>query len=517
MNRLTGRAQSPGISVRIPLALVAGGALALSQPPVSFPWIVFLSLPVCLWLVASARRVAGAAGYGWLAGAGYFTATLFWIVEPFQVDPELHGWLAPFALVGMGGGLALFWAAAFALARALPFGGTRRALAFAALLAAVEMARSHVFTGFPWGLLGYAWVETPVIQLASLVGASGLSLLTLIAALLPAAGLPRIGRPGAALLVVLLVGCAWFWGSMREASPVPARSEDYIVRIVQPNAPQHLKWQPEMQALFYERHLRMTAAEGERGRPDVVVWSETAVPFVHGFADDYEREIARAADGAPVILGMMRADVGPEAEHWYNSLVILGPEGEADAVYDKHHLVPFGEYIPFRDLIRRLGGPTIETLTRGGFTAGEGPALVGAPGVPPLLPLVCYEAIFARHLRAPEGRPDWIVQVTNDAWFGTLAGPYQHYAQNRVRAIEQGLPMVRAANTGISAVIDPYGREMARLDLGEEGFIDAPLPAAIAPTLFARYGERPEIFVIVSMLALTFVRFSGGHRRLARS
>ena len=517
MERLEQRAATLGGAVRLLLALGFGGSLAMAQPPLSFPWIVFLSVPGFVVLLRTAAGSLRAAGIGWACGIGYFSASLFWIVEPFQVDPELHGWLAPFALVGMGGGLALFWAAAFAVARAVPLGGWRQAVAFACLLAAAEVARSHVLTGFPWALIGYAWVETPVMQLTSLVGVTGLGFLTLIAAVLPAAGRSGLGHIGGLVAAAASVAIGWSYGAVRLADPVPERDEPFVVRLVQPNAPQHLKWRPDMQALFYERHLRMTAAEGEMGRPDAVVWSETAVPFALGFADAYQREIAAAAGGAPVILGMMRVEVEPEAERWYNSLAILGPNGEADAVYDKHHLVPFGEYIPLQQIVRRLGGPTIETLTRGGFAAGEGPELIGAPGIPPLLPMVCYEAIFPRHAWAPEGRPEWLVQVTNDAWFGTLAGPFQHYAQNRVRAIEQGLPLVRVANTGISAVVDPYGREIARIGLGIEAFVDAELPGALPPTLFARTGDRPVLVGVLLMFGLTFTKIHRRDSRFVRS
>jgi apolipoprotein N-acyltransferase len=505
-------------AARAVAALVIGASLALAQPPVSQPWVLFLALPLLLWLVQGARGGWGGAGIGWLAGTGYFAAALHWIWEPFQVDADLHGWLAPFALAGMAGGLALFWAAAFGIARQLGTEGLAGALRLGALLAAAEVARSTVLTGFPWALVGYAWVETPVIQATALVGIQGLGFLTLLAALAVGAGLPlggRLsgrygGRLGAAAVAGLLVAAGWGYGAWRLAQLAPERAEPFVVRIVQPNAPQHLKWQPDMQAVFYQRHLEMTAAEGPMGRPDIVVWSETAVPFVLGFADEYQAEIAEAAGGAPVVLGIMRVELLEFEENWFNSLAILGEGGRTKAVYDKHHLVPFGEFIPLQQAIRRIGGPTIETLTRGGFTPGEGPHLVGAPGVPAFLPLICYEAIFPRHMWAPEGRPEWLVQVTNDAWFGTVSGPFQHYAQNRVRAIEQGLPLVRVANTGISAVVDPMGREVVRIGLGEAGFADAELPGPLAPTLFARTGERPALIAIILVFGLTFIKIRSG-------
>ena len=506
MERLALRTGSVDGAARLALAGVLGAALAAAQPPVSVPLALFLALPPLFWLLAGCAGARGGFGVGWAAGTGYFAAALFWIVEPFQVNAAAHGWMAPFALAGLAGGLALFWGLAFALAAALGPIGWRGAVALACLWTLAELARSTLLTGFPWALVGYAWVETPVIQSASAIGVHGLGFLTLLAALLPAAGLPRLGRAGAIAAALALVALGWGHGALRLAKPVPERPEPYVVRLVQPNAPQHLKWRADMQALFYERHLAFSAAAGD---PDVVVWSETAVPFVLGYADTYLEEIAATA-GAPVITGIQRLEVVADAERWFNSLAVIGDGGEVQAVYDKQHLVPFGEDIPLNGLVARLGLPGLEPLTRGGFTPGEGPQVVSAPGVPPLLPLICYEAIFPHELRAPEGRPEWLVQITNDAWFGTLSGPYQHFAQNRVRAIEQGLPLARAANTGISGMVDPYGRVTASIALGEAGYVDAVLPGGLPPTVYSRIGDVPVILAILLIFGLTVVNFFSG-------
>jgi apolipoprotein N-acyltransferase len=243
----------------------------------------------------------------------------------------------------------------------------------------------------------------------------------------------------------------------------------------------------------------------------VTIWSETAVPFVLGHAPELLAQSAAStgADGR-LILGIRRVEAAPEGDRWFNSLAVLDPDGTAAAVYDKHHLVPFGEYVPLSGLIARLGLPALTTLTRGGFTAGSGPHLVAAPGVPPFLPLICYEAIFPDALSAPEGRAEWLVQVTNDAWFGEASGPWQHFAQARVRAIEQGLPLARAANTGVSAMIDPYGRVVASLGLDEAGYLDAVLPGPLPPTLYARYGDLSALIAIAGLLGLTVSIFYGG-------
>jgi apolipoprotein N-acyltransferase len=493
---------------RLGLAAAAGAATALAQAPVSWPAILFLALPVLLWLLEGTGGARAAFVLGWVAGIGFFVAALFWIVDPFLVEPDVYGWMAPFALLGMAIGMALFWGVAFGLARAmrLPPGG--QMLALACLWTLTDYARSHVLTGFPWALAGYAWTETPVIQAAALVGPYALGFLTLVAALLP--GLRSWwSLAGAAAIVA----AGWGFGTWRLSQPVPERPEPVLVRLVQPNAEQNLKWQPGKEAEFYRRHLAMTRAEP---RPDVVIWSETAVPFVLGQAPDLEAESAAAAAPGTLVLGIRRLGATPGGDGWFNSLAVLRPDGSAAAVYDKHHLVPFGEYIPGADLIARLDLPALATLTRSGFTPGDGPHLVAVPGLPPFLPLICYEAIFPGGLRAPEGRPEWLVQITNDAWFGQASGPYQHFAQARVRAIEQGLPLARAANTGISAMVDPFGRVVDSLGLGETGYIDVLLPGALPPTPYARLGDFAGLTAIVTILALTFGNFYGGFFRGGR-
>jgi apolipoprotein N-acyltransferase len=488
---------------RAAVTVLAGAALALTQAPVSWPFVLFLALPILLWQLDGTGGAGEAFGVGWLAGAGYFTAGIFWIVEPFLVDPVRHGWMAPFALAGMGGGLALFWAIPFALARRLWPAHGARIVVLAGLWTLSEFARAHVLTGFPWALLGYAWVETPVIQAAALGGPHLLGFLTLVAGLLP--GLLSLRAAAAA---AALVAAGWGLGALRVAQPLPERPEAPLVRIVQPNAAQHLKWRPDMQREFHRRLLDATRAPGA---PDVVIWPETAVDFVLGRAPDLQAEVA-AAPGPEgwLILGIRRAEPTGEGWRWFNSLAVLRPDGSAAAVYDKHHLVPFGEYIPFAAAVARLGLPGLDALAGAGFSDGPGPRVVAASGVPAFLPLICYEAIFPHGLRAPGGRPEWLVQVTNDAWFGEVAGPYQHLAQARLRAIEQGLPLARAANTGVSAMIDPRGRIVGEIGLGAEGYVDAALPAALPPTPYARFGDWPALAVVLASLGLTVVIFNAG-------
>lgn len=505
---------------RLSLAAAAGAVMALAQPPFSWPVMLFVALPVLLWLLAGTERPGAAFRLGWAAGAGHFAAALFWIVSPFMVEPEIYGWMAPFALAGMAGGMALFWALPFALARFWASrwteprwggGGTTLVLALACFWALSDYARSHILTGFPWGLIAYAWIETPVMQAVSLVGPHGLGVLTLVAGLLP--GLWR-WRPVA--LAAGLVAAGVGFGTWRLAQPLPDRATPVTVRLVQPDADQALKWDPAMAALFRDRLLTFSAAAADPA-PDVTIWPETAVPFVLDYAPEAQAQAAASVgrDGR-LVTGITRLVRTPDADRWFNALAVLAPDGTVQAIYDKHHLVPFGEYIPKAAWVAKLGLPGLETMTGGGFTAGPGPHLVTVPGLPPFLPLICYEAIFPHGLRAPEGRPEWLVQVTNDAWFGTLSGPYQHLAQARSRAIEQGLPLARAANTGISAMVDPMGRILVSLQLGEAGFVDTTLPAALSPTPYARYGDVPALILIVAVLGLTLINFYHGVFTIAR-
>ena len=429
---------------------------------------------------------------GWAFGLGYFGLALHWIVEPFLIDAARHAWMAPFALVLLAGGLALFWAAGFAAARWVAGRNAARfALAWPAAMALAEFARGHVLTGFPWALPGYLWLDTPVAQAATWVGPYGLTLLTFVFGALAAHAVTRRRAIIVAAAATLAVAAAW---ALPE--PPPAADTTTTVRLVQPNVAQRDKWDPAL----VDRHFqRLLAATAKGPVPDLVVWPETSVAWALERAGPVPETIAAAGRGAPVALGVQRFD-GPGA---FNSLAVVAPGGTVTSVYDKHHLVPFGEYIPWGSASRWLGLRSFAAQDGFGFAAGPGPRLLPLAGR--ALPLICYEAIFPGHVMH-EPRPDWILQVTNDAWFGTFAGPQQHLAQARFRAIEQGLPLMRAANTGISAAIDPWGRVTESLGLGVAGHLDVPLPAPIPPPLYARTGDLPAVAAALLLLLGTGLR-----------
>lgn len=483
-------------STRALIAVLAGAALALGQSPFSLPLFMFAALPVLFALFAASNGPKSAALTGWFAGAGYFALALFWIAQPFLVDAERHGWMAPFAVVLMACGLALFWALAFAVARTATAKGYGSAAGLAACWMLAEYARSVLFTGFPWALIGYGWVETPVAQNAVWAGPHGLSLLTMLAGLSLAVALPRSLIVSAGLIAAL-----WTFGTIQVPETAALRDDGFVVRLVQPNADQSRKWDADWVTTYYQRQLDYSAAASATP-PNIIIWPETAVPFILGTSQGALGEIAAYARPARVILGMRELEGPPGADKLFNTLVLLDQAGAVTARYNKHHLVPFGEYIPYADWLSGLGISALAAENLFGFSAGTGPELIRAAGIPPFLPLICYEAIFPDAMQAPAGRAEWLVQITNDAWFGTVTGPYQHLAQARMRAIEQGLPLARAANTGISAMIDPYGRITHEIKLGEAGYVDAPLAAALQPTIYSRFGDLPALVAAALLIGL---------------
>lgn len=478
------------------LAVLPGGAAGLSVGPFAIWPVVLGGFFLAMILLAGSGTVSRAGWVGWGFGTGYFAAALLWIVEPFLVDVARHGWMAPFALVFLSGGLALFWAAAFGLAHWVGRGATGRVLALVVTLSLTELARAYVLTGFPWASPVQVWVHSGVGLTLAALGAQGLWLVTLILIALPVLGLRR--HP--ALILPALIPLAGFvlWADVRLASAPISEGTGQVIRMVQPNARQDQKWNPAMIPLFFQRQIGFTSAAP---RPDLILWPETALPTLLNHADEALAVIAKAADGVPVVLGVQRYD----QKRFYNSLILLDGTGQVAGLYDKHHLVPFGEYIPLGDLAARFGLTSFAAQYGNGYSAGPGPRLLDLGALGKALPLICYEAVFAQDVNNAPARPDLLLQLTNDAWFGELSGPYQHLAQARMRAIEQGLPMVRVANTGVSAMIDPLGRVTASLPLGTDGFLDAELPAPLPETFYARSGDGP----VAGLLFLLLLGFCG--------
>lgn len=472
------------------MAILAGAVAALGHAPFDLPIFSLLGFMAAMALFLAATTWRRGFLIGWAVGFGWFGLSLHWIVEPFLVDAARHGWMAPFALVLLAGGLALLWGATFALSARLRAGPLHALLLLCVVWTGIEALRGVLFTGFPWALIGHVLIDTPYLHLASFMGALGLTFaLLLTAACLLAALLFKHW----ALLPALALICVPL---LLLPEPLPRDPERPIVRLIQPNAPQHQKWDPDFIPIFYNRQVEFTRAAPE---VDLVIWPETAIPYSLERAGGLIARISEAAGGAGVILGAQRSD----GADFYNSLAVIGPSGGLSAVYDKHHLVPFGEYIPLARFISGIGFLGAAAQATGGYTPGAGPEILDIGPMGTALPLICYEGIFPRNLATAE-RPDWLLLITNDAWFGTFSGPYQHLAQARLRSVEQGLPMVRVANTGVSAMIDAQGEILAEIPLGEAGFRDIALPAALPPTFYAKTEDGPLLLLLV-FVALTLV------------
>ena len=487
------------------LAAFAGGAAALSLPPFDLWYVVFPAFALIAALVAVAPDARTAAWRAWSAGAGWFGVAMHWIVQPFFVDAAATGWMAPFALILMAGGLALFWGVAGWLSARIAGPGAGRALVFAGLATLSEALRGHIFTGLPWAEPGHGLIGSQALALSAYGGSYGLTLLLLTLSATSAAIFLSRGPLWAGL--PLAVGLAIGLIPLTPPAPPPA-ADAAVLRIVQINAPQHLKWRSDMMPVFFDRGVSLTAsAVGPLGAPDLVIWPETSLPQILGQSDTARARLAEASGGAQILVGGQRY-AGVEAR---NVLAHLTPEGDIAAVYDKHHLVPFGEYLPLRGLAERLGARWIAQQLSGGYRPGPGPALIDLGPLGRAFPMICYEAIFPGYIRAVD-RPDWMVQVTNDAWFGSFAMPYQHLALARLRAAEQGLPLIRAANTGVSALIDARGDLVQTLPMDTHGVIDAVMPVALPPTFYARIGDWPALILAIFV---TLSGFAVARRRLS--
>jgi apolipoprotein N-acyltransferase len=510
------------------LALLAGAGAALAHPPWGFlPGLLGYALIFALADRPAAEHPVGSAFFrGWLAGCAYFAISLWWLAEPFYIDAKEQGWMAPFAVAFVAMGMALFWGCAAGLYRTLAGPGVARVILFAGALAAFEWLRGHVLTGFPWDLPGESWrAGTPPSQAAALFGAYGLTWLTL--AIFTAPAVMFEGWRGRAAVVAALVGLAGLYGfgAVRLAGAVATAPHAPGVRIVQADVKQESKYDEGAFSSIVGRYLALTARPSAHV-PQIVVWPEGAIPEA---LEDYlapgaaigEAIAGVLAPGQTILIGGYRFGRDRRnREVAYNSLVALRrePAGLAEVgLYDKFRLVPFGEFMPLDKVASRLGIKQFVHVGDG-FAPGPRPRPMSLPGLPAVQPLICYESLFPgftrEGARAARLRAAWIANLSNDAWFGTGSGPVQHLNIASYRAIEEGLPMIRATPTGLSAVIDAFGRIAPgqRLAEGDLGIIDAPLPPALPPTLFERLGEAP--FLLMLIVSLVGVRgLSRGHGR----
>lgn len=507
------------------LAVLAGLAAALAQPPWGFlPGLLGYGVLFRLVdLLGSRSRWRSAFALGWLCGFGYFVPSVGWLIHPFQVDAEAQGWMAPFAVGLMAAGLALFWGVAAALYRSLAGRGPRRVLLFAGMLALLEWLRGHLFTGFPWDLPGETWrAGSAPSQAASLVGAYGLTWITLLAAAAPFTVLEGWRGRITAVAGAAIVGALYAFGAGALATSPAADPRAPWVRIVQADVKQESKYDERLFSSIVTRYVALTARPAGR-RPDIVVWPEGAIPaameaYLAPGAWTRDAILGALTPGQTLILGGYRFGTAPGGTPvTFNSLAVIDRSaGDLSVVglYDKYRLTPFGEFMPFDSVATRWGIKQFVHVGDG-FTPGPRPRPLRLAGLPIVQPLICYEALFPGFTRegaALSGlRAAWIVNISNDAWFGAGVGPRQHLNIASYRAIEEGLPMVRATPTGISAIIDAHGRGVhgERLGIGAYGVIDGPLPPALAPTLYSRLGDLPFwLMLALSLLGVARPRIA---------
>jgi apolipoprotein N-acyltransferase len=512
------------------VAFAAGAVSVLALAPFDAWPVLFFTFPILVWLVdgAAAGRLGGlpsAAIAGWWFGFGYFLAGLYWVGYAFLVDVKTFGWLLPFAVIALPAGMACYTGLGLALARMLWTRGPIRLIALAVALTAAEWLRGHLFSGFPWNVYGYALTGPLVLaQSAALIGIWGLTFIAVALFASPAVfadDRTDTRRPWLplALGIVTLAALATY-GAWRLGRTPTAFVDNVRLRIMQPNLQQDDKFnysaKQRVMSHYLELSDRSTGPQSTGVRDAThLIWPESAFPFLLTREPDALAQIAALIpEGTVLITGAVRAPElppGQKIERAYNSVYVIDHDGSILSVYDKIHLVPFGEYLPFQDFLEKLGLMQLTKLP-GGFIAGERRRPMQVPRAPQMLPFICYEIIFPGETVPGNERPGWLLNLTNDGWFGISSGPYQHLQQARVRTIEQGLPLVRAANTGISAVIDPLGRIVKSLPLGAEGVMDASLPRRIDATLYAQTGDAGVALVIGAALII-IVRRRATRRR----
>lgn len=499
-------------------AALAGAVSALALAPVYALPLLLIGFSALILLIdgaKTARRPNRAAfSVGWFFGFGYFLVGLYWMSFSFFVQADEFAWMAPFAMMGMPAFLAVFTGGATLLAAQVWSPGWRRVVALAVAWAIFEYLRGHILTGLPWNLTGQALAGVAIgAQTAAWYGVYGLSLVTVLISAAPAAtlGAAQNRHPAYIGLLSALGGAVLLFaiGAARLAMPEPAPDENNFLRIVQPNIPQREKIDPAMWGRNFNRQLELSKGGVPADARLFILWPENGAPLLNEADTALSILSQQLPENAVLIAGAVRREMDDEGlDRYYNSIAVVPqtPAGRrAIAFYDKHHLVPFGEYLPFYDLLNAIGLAQLAPYGDGGFAAGAGPAVLNAGG-PSFSPLICYEVIFPGRMYPKGERPDWLLTVTNDAWFGDTSGPRQHLDQARLRSIETGLPMARSANTGISAVIDAKGRVLARVDLYESGRIEAALPSALAPPLYDRIGDWAFALMLAACLAAIRIR-----------
>lgn len=502
------------------LAVFAGAFAVLALPPIGFFAAMFLSFTLLVWLIDGAAaspessflgRLWPAFATGWLFGFGYFVAGLWWLGHALLVDSDQFAWALPLAILGLPAFLAIFYGLAAMLARLFWSDGLGRIAALAASFGLLEWVRSFIFTGFPWNAIGYGMMPAPLMmQSAHILGVTGVTALSVFVFAAPALlGTRQGATAGVGLAALLFAGHLGYGAYVLYVEPKPADLPDGkspVVRLVQPVIDQAAKIDSDAdRGAIFEAHLKLSAEAPKNGgkKPDIIVWPETSIPFILTDNQDALTRIADTLDDNQILIaGAVRAEeMGPGyPTRYYNSIYVIDGRGQIIAASDKVHLVPFGEYVPFEDILDNFGIQNVVEMP-GGFSAAASRQLLNLPGGLKFYPLVCYEIIFPDEMTGDIAEANAILNITNDGWFGSTPGPYQHFQQARVRAVETGLPLIRDANSGISAIVNARGEIVAGIGLNDVGFIDSTIEGLGGPKKTA-YPRQTYFWLTETLLFL---------------
>lgn len=481
-------------------SFVLGSLLALSQAPLYLIPFVFISLTGLLLLTSTETSLKNSFWVGWMFGLGYHVTGLYWIAFALGVDIHQFWWLIPFTVLGLPAFFAIWPGFALLFSTLIGAKGLARCITFAFFLAVGEWLRGHFLTGFPWNLIGYTWsFSIEMIQITSIIGIYGLTTLTILLGCLPY-GIIKDKRMGDFLAVCVLFIGFFVFGTQRLTKEPTQYFEAINLRIVQPSISQTLKWDIKKTTQNYKKLLSLSTLPTEM-KLTHIIWPESAIPFYLEENLWRRQEImSKLPPNCLLITGGLRREFeGGTIDKIWNSLLVVDHNSNVIGIYDKSHLVPFGEYVPLRNWVPGI----VKKVTFGSidFSSGPGPRTLNLPQTPALSPLICYEGIFPGKVTHLENKPEWMINVTNDAWYGKTSGPYQHFEIVRMRAVEEGIPMVRVANTGISGIIDPIGRVLHTLELDEMGVIDTPLPKPLQkPTFFSKFKHIPFLIILFLIL-----------------
>ncbi len=474
---------------------LAGLVASLGNAPITWSIFTLIGIGFAVYLFSKENSFYSSFKVGYFFGAGYFLVTLSWLIFPFLVEPDKTGWMAPFALVLTALGLSLFWGISFGIPNLWKNESKDKFLVLAVCWVAFELLREYLFTGFPWGLFAYTLDGTPIIQVTSLIGANGLTALIIFLAIIPFLW-KHFGQGIGMTIVVLTI--IWFWGWQRVPAETEYTSSGELIRIVQPNIPQRDKWDPILQSEFFNLLLDLSNSPSDN-EIGLVIWPETAITV---FVDEEDMAyISSKVNNTPLISGFRRFI----ENRMYNSLMVLNSNGTLHQVYDKQHLVPFGEFIPFEGILKWVMNSGLANDEIWDFSEGTGSRFLTLPVLGKVRALICYEAIFPHEVRTRE-RPDTLLQITNDAWIGNSWGPQQHFVIAKARSTELGLPLVRVSNNGVSAIVDGFGRSIEMLDTGTVGILDTQIPKSLPPTIYSKVGDWPLVIFLFLLGVCLLIR-----------